>query len=616
MLLGPEVTSPAAEQTLLGSDNRRTWSFRGCLAGPRQRNRDLLPAVCLLLVACVAACRSVDVAENTPSPPLAPEPVIEAPRVSGDLPYSTGVTLGGQVYVKVPLEPVPKPTGFDPALSINYLRGGERHWVVEAVPRFHLGYGWQFVGPGAIRRCVKNRDDTDRLSLTDSDGLCFIQGEPLELISGTHLRAGAEYRTLRESFARVSLKQERGRLWFEVVHPNETIQEYGRTSDSHLAFDDEVGTGTPFLWHVNRQVDTSGNEATYSYHEDSGSGVRYLERIEFGDYEIRFLYTERGDAEWREVGTRKTVERLLLHTIQARRGGKRVREYRLVSETTDQGWRRLREIQRCTYDESGESRSCLAPLRIGWAEPSATLLGVENYVSSVTSPTGRRTRFEFDAIHETAPSDVLFDERPFGESLVPADTRPLLPGDDGVVRTVVAAMEKDTPSGETERTTYAYQGRGHVSTRNWGFLGFYATRMTDEASGTVTYSQYRLDFPHFAEKSAEYRYDGRFGPDVQVLAKREMRYAAHVVDYGNATTVWPYLESGTVFFYSGGVLEAVMQSRSAPTFEDVMPKEMTVMSELGQDVETSGGGAFWGDVPIHALTDVQRQEERTIDLMK
>lgn len=524
--------------------------------------------------------------------------------------------MGGHVYVNVPLEPVPEPTGFDPALSINYQRVDGRYWLAEAVPRYHLGYGWEFVGPGAIRRCVKNRADTDRLSLTDSDDLCFIQGEPLELISGTHLRAGAEYRTLRDSFARISLKQERGRLWFEVVHPNETIQEYGRTADSHLALDTGAGARTPFLWHVNRERDTSGNEATWSYYKDAGSGVRYLRRIEYGDYEIRFLYAERGDAEWREVGTYQTVERLLLHTIRARRAGKPVREYRLASETADRGWQRLRKIQRCTYDELGETRSCLAPLRIGWAEPSATLPDVANYVASVTSPTGRRTRFEFSAIHETAPSDVLFDERPFGESLVPPDTRPPVPGDDGVVRIVVAAMEKDTPSGERERTTYAYQGRGHVSTRNWGFVGFYATRVTDESSGTVTYNQYRLDFPHFAQKSAEYRYNGRFGQDAQVMAKREMHHAAHVVDYGNATTVWPYLKSGTMFFYSEGVLESVMQSRSVPTFENGMPQEVTLMSEYGQGVETSGGGAFWGDVPVHTLTGVRQRDERTIDLMK
>ena len=177
-------------------------------------------------------------------------------------------------------------------------------------------------------------------------------------------------------------------------------------------------------------------------------------------------------------------------------------------------------------------------------------------------------------------------------------------------------MEKDTPSGKRERRTYAYQGRGRVSTRNWGFLGFYATRVTDEASGTVTYRQYRLDFPHFAETSAEYRYNGRFGQDAQVLEKREMRYAAHVFDYGNATTVWPYLRSGTMFIYSEGVLEAVMQSRSVPTFEAGMPKEMALVSEFGQGVETSGGGAFWGDVPVHTLTDVRQRDERTIDLMK
>ena len=583
------------------------------------RSRDRLLAWCFVLVACVAGCKSSDVATDGASAaasPLAPEPAIEAPRVSGDLPYSTGVTKGGGVYVSVPLEPMPEPTGFDPALSIRYLPGDERHWLVEAMPRGHLGYGWRFSGSGAIRRCVKNRDDADRLSLTDRDGLCFIQREPLELISGTHLRAGAEYRTLRESFARVSLKQERGRLWFEVTHPNGTIQEYGRTADSHLAIDTGAGARTPFLWHVSRERDSSGTEATYSYHEDGRGGVRYLSRIRYGDTEIRFLYAERGDAEWREVGTHQSVDRLLLHTIQAWRGGRRVREYRLVSETTDQGWRRLREIQRCTYDEPGETRSCLAPLSIGWAEPSASLPDLANYVASVTSPAGRRTRFKFDAIRETAPWDVLFDERPFGEPSVPAGTRPLPADNDGVVKVVVATMDQDVESGESRRKTYGYQGRGHVSTRNWGYLGFYATRVTDEASGTVTYYQYRLDFPHFAKQSAEHRYNGRFGQHRQVISKREIQYAAYVVDHGNATTVWPYVRSETAFLYSQGVLKGVVQRRDVPTFEDGVATEMTRTSELGRGVATSRGGAFWGDVPTHTLTDVRRRDQRTIDLTK
>ena len=256
------------------------------------RNRNLLSAWCFLLVSWATDGALA-------ASPLAPEPVIEAPRVSGDLPYSTGVTKGGGVYVTVPLEPVPEPTGFDPDLSIRYLPDGGRDWLVEAIPRGHLGYGWRFSGSGAIRRCVKNRDDADRLSLTDRDGLCFIQGEPLELISGTHLRAGAEYRTLRETFARVSLKQERGRLWFEVTHPGGTIQDYGRTADSRLGIDIGAGARTPFLWHVSRERHSSGTEATYSYHEDGRSGVRYLGRIRYGDTQIRFLYAERGDAEWR-----------------------------------------------------------------------------------------------------------------------------------------------------------------------------------------------------------------------------------------------------------------------------------------------------------------------------
>ena len=150
----------------------------------------------------------------------------------------------------------------------------------------------------------------------------------------------------------------------------------------------------------------------------------------------------------------------------------------------------------------------------------------------------------------------------------------------------------------------------------WQFVGPGARRLTDEASGIVTYYQYRLDIPHFAEKSAEYRYNGRFGQHSEVIFEREIQNAAYVVDHGNATTVWPYATSETAFLYSQGVLKGVVQRRDVPTFEDSMAKEITRSAELGQGVQTSGGGAYWGDVPNHTLTGVRRQDERTIDLTK
>lgn len=109
-------------------------------------------------------------------------------------------------------------------------------------------------------------------------------------------------------------------------------------------------------------------------------------------------------------------------------------------------------------------------------------------------------------------------------------------------------------------------------------------------------------------------YAGRFGADAEVLHKRETERAAYVVDHGDAATVWPYVRTDTVFAFSDGVPTRVVQERSVPTFRDGVAKEMTRTVELGRDASTAGGGQFWGDVPNYTVIDVQRRDERTIDL--
>ena len=170
----------------------------------------------------------------------------------------------------------------------------------------------------------------------------------------------------------------------------------------------------------------------------------------------------------------------------------------------------------------------------------------------------------------------LFDgaASPFGTGAQPADTRALPAAvagtgpDGGTVKAVVTAVGRDDGIGGTHRTTYGYQGRGRESTRNWGFLGFYATRETDAATAVSTYTQYRLDFPHFGRPAAVFQYRGRHGAaGAEVLSKRYTAWSEMDVDYRSsspavqATTHLAYASATTELVHEGGTVAAARDGR-------------------------------------------------------
>ena len=131
------------------------------------------------------------------------------PITPGNLPYRSGVTKGGDAYVNVPIAPVPGVNGLAPRLSIDYSGGRERHRSDQELPADMIGYGWRVGGFSTIRRCVKGTPDSDGISFDDTDALC-LDGEPLTKISPTDTAGDVEYRTARESFAKVVLKDNTG----------------------------------------------------------------------------------------------------------------------------------------------------------------------------------------------------------------------------------------------------------------------------------------------------------------------------------------------------------------------------------------------------------------------
>ena len=531
------------------------------------------------------------------------EPQIEADTVPGSLPYDVGVTKGGHAYVNVPVRPAPGVNGLAPRLSIDYSGGRERQRISDRLPGDMLGYGWRVSGLSTIRRCLKNRGGEGVIDFSTTDGLC-LDGEPLVRIAGEPFAAGAEYRTYRESFARIFVRIDAAMSepWFEVRHADDRTLEYGNTEDSrlHLVTGGLLRT-EPLLWSVNLERDAFGNEMTYHYHEDEASGVRHPLRIEYGsedDAEIRFRYAARQDMVSASLGDRMRSENLLLHTVEARLGGRPVREYRLVSETTAEGWRRLDRLQLCGYDERGSTADCLVPMDFDWMAPETEAAGFTTCVERFSDPLGRVTAFEHKTITDEG---VQFTERPFGEPATPDAAV-----EDNLAKPVVTAMERGNGTGRMHRTEYAYHGKGFLSELNWGFLGFYSTRITDKSSGVVTYLQYRLDRPHYARVSAVHQYDRTYDPDdsaVEILSKRLTFHRVEQIGTGlQSARFVPYARRQSELFYEGGVELGAEQTVHSMTFDENGLLTRTVRTttfgpgSLGSDNQPAG---VWGGVPAY-----------------
>ena len=545
------------------------------------------------------------------------------PITPGNLPYRSGVTKGGDAYVNVPIAPVPGVNGLAPRLSIDYSGGRERHRSDQELPADMIGYGWRVGGFSTIRRCVKGTADSDGISFDDTDALC-LDGEPLEKIKGDtdDPEVPPEYRTARESFAKIVMKDSATGDWFEVHLPDGAVREYGNTLDSQLwkpareaTATEEAEPAAAFLWSINKQTDAFGNVMTYAYYEDNEALARHPKKVAYGDGDpgdatIEFVYRPRDDLDSTQVGSYFLSQPQRLTYIHLRLGGSLVRDYRLAYETTGTGQVRLDGLQTCGYEPSGAFH-CLEPLEIGWRDVAGG-----TWVDELTDPMGVATTFAIGTITESGTHDFVLDamKTPFGATSLPANAR-ALPARGGDVKPVVTGVTRSDGIGGTRQTSYAYLGRGVENTRNWGFLGFHAIRETDEASGIVTYTQYRLDYPYFGRPAQVVRYDGNYTSTKTPLSKRAVRYAEKTVSHtgSTVTTTLPYAEETMRWLHEGTSTLGAVQTTEALTLDAGLVSRVVRETRTGHRATGDGdGGSDWGAGASHTLRDVQRTTQRTL----
>lgn len=505
--------------------------------------------------------KQVTVTLADPAPPTATINLFPANTVGG-MSFSASVTGKGDAVVSVPLELIPGVNGHEPTLGIRY---GSNHFreIIEKdkTAEASIGSGWSIRGGvSLLHGCSKRIPNPVQNSWNDFEltNLC-LDGEPLLLVpavdqvDGYEINEfdpnGVQYVLWNSPDVRVIRFQTLSGSKYTVYYPDGRVAEYGHNSNSKM----EWIAGPQFVASIhalNKMTDAFGNTIEYDYYELFSQKMYLPKQIRYGnngDAVIDFEYEDSNTVDSLNQNTpitgghygstylstlRPVPVPHVVNKIKMSLNNQVVREYRLRSETVNNSWTRLTDIQQCGYTALG-SMQCLQPINVQWQQGGA--IRYKTRVASVDNGQGNRAEFVYTDMTENG-SEANFSERPFGEASLPAYTVETEAQDStNVLQTVVTSIRKSNGVGGMRTWSYAYQGRGVKSHDdfNWGFLGFYSQRIKDEATGIYSYTQYSLKARLKNRSSASLSTLGQYGQaGTQVLNKTFQRFELASVYHG------------------------------------------------------------------------------------
>ena len=287
-------------------------------------------------------------------------------RIDGSL----AVAPTGAATYDVPITVPPGTAGMQPQLSLRYDSQGSNG---------PLGVGFALTGQSSIGRCPSDlgRDGAIRaVQLDRGDRLC-LDGERLVAVAGSYGTPGSEYRTERESWARVvavgsadPVDPDAGPREFRVEGRDGRIRTYGSTEDSRI---EAQGTGRVRLWALARVEDRSGNAMRYRYLEGADRGEVELARIDYTENpaagiapyaSVRLVWEDRPDPEYGYGAGSLTATTKRLAALETWYGEERVRAYGLRYEANPRtGRSRVAALTLC-----GLGGECLPPTVFSWEE--------------------------------------------------------------------------------------------------------------------------------------------------------------------------------------------------------------------------------------------------------
>ncbi|MBW9335373.1 hypothetical protein FEE59_17830 [Herbaspirillum sp. RU 5E] len=277
------------------------------------------------------------------------------------------VNAGGAAAYSLQIDVSPGSGGMQPKLSLNYNSQSGNGL---------LGLGWGLGGIGNITRCARTiAQDGIRggVNYDQNDRFC-LDGERLIAVNGRDGADGTEYRTERESFARIVSYGTAGNgpAWFKVWTKAGQTMEYGRENDSKVILQ---ANSSVHAWSLGRIADSVGNTIVFRYSGDSLDGeylpisIEYLGNGKEGQplkNAVRFEYQQRPDVSTKYTAGGFIRSSRLLAAIYTNAGASRAWEYRLKYAPGQIS--RLESISECDVNAN-----CKLPTRFSWFESTTGL---------------------------------------------------------------------------------------------------------------------------------------------------------------------------------------------------------------------------------------------------
>ncbi len=303
----------------------------------------------------------------------------------GATPGSFSVDPNGGANYTIPIQIPPGSAGMAPSVALTYSKQVDNPLV---------GVGFSISGLSIISRCgsTKVLDGIKGGVYYDSRDRFCLDGQRLIAVNGADGALGTEYRTERESFARIfsydtsvcgldnNAAPSSGPACFKAFSKDGTVSEYGVSPDSRIQAAPQNGMvqTTVRLWALNRVQDTRGNYYTVSYAEDNTNGEYRPLRIDYtgnanaglAPYNsVRFVYGSRTDIvpHYEAGSVIKVTQRLT--NVQTYADATLVRSYNLGYDNNGVvGRSRLRSVTEC----AGDQVSCLPPMTFDWQDGTSS----------------------------------------------------------------------------------------------------------------------------------------------------------------------------------------------------------------------------------------------------
>lgn len=251
-------------------------------------------------------------ADVPPAPAPFQEPALDtASDMVGALAGTFKVNEGGAATYDVPIYAPRGRGGFTPEVSLSYTSSGGEGL---------LGTGFNLNAASAIQKCRSSQEMGDgNVVSANLDQLC-LDGQRLLLWKGSHLGAGAEYRTEIESFQRVvltatpsipaaalGLAQPVPTYAFTVYGKDGSVRQFGDAAGSVVA-PTGFSRGAAIAWLQTESRDVSGNTQQFVYSPQSNvpatPGERTLDQISYtgGTLSFEYIVSGRRDISHSNIG--------------------------------------------------------------------------------------------------------------------------------------------------------------------------------------------------------------------------------------------------------------------------------------------------------------------------